>query len=125
MKAKEYLNQVGIIDAKLKVIDANIARLRKELASLTDVSINSSWPNGQPHGTMITDPTARQGIKLADTPNAKREQLREELLDYEYTQIMTRSKLWSKRLEVTDTIAKICDNDDAMSHTYFRILILK
>jgi len=125
MKAKEYLNQVGIIDARLKMIDANIARLRKELASLDSITINSSWPDGQPHGTIITDPTSRQAVKLADTPNEKREQLKAELLDYEYKEILARSRLWSKRMEVIETLSLIYDAAEPMTKVYCRLLSLK
>ena len=124
MNAKEYLNQIGIIDAKLKVIDANINRIRTDLKSMGDIEVSSSWPDGQPHGTITTRPTERKAIKLADMVSDKRDQLKKELLDYEYQQIMLRSQLWSKRIEILNTIDKVY-NGEPMSRVYHRILVLR
>ena len=109
MIAKEYLLQVGIIDAKLKTIDANIARLRKEIYALEDISLSSSWSDGEPHGLKITDPTGDKAARLADRSSERLESLKKQLADYEYQQIITRSKLWEKRMEVIDTIGRIHD----------------
>ena len=109
MLAKEYLNQVGIIDAKLKMIDANIERLRRELYNLEDISLSSSWSDGQPHGMKITDPTGDKAVRLAEKNSERREELRRQLSDYEYKQILVRSQLWAKRMEVIDTIGRIHD----------------
>lgn len=109
MNAKEYLMQVGIIDAKLKTVEANIRKLRDEILTLDDVSLSSSWPDGQPHGTKTTDPTGSQGTRLADANNERREKLRKELLDYEYQEVTLRSNLWSMRMQIVETIDKVRD----------------
>lgn len=125
MSAKEYLLQVGIIDAQLKTIDANIERLRRELEALDDISLSSSWTDGQPHGTKTSDPTGSKAVKLADSYNAKRIKLKDELLQLEYEQLITRSKLWSARMEVCETIEKIIATKDPMAKTYYRILTMR
>ena len=123
MNAKEYLMQAGIIDAKLKTVEANIRKLRSEILALGDVSLSSSWPDGQPHGTKITDPTGSQGIRLIYSQ--KREELRSQLIDYEYEQIILQSKLWAKRIEITDKIAEVMQSDDALAKVYYRILTMR
>ena len=125
MNAKDYLNQIGIIDSRIKIYDSEIKKIRAELKLIGDVGVSSSWPDGQPHGTLITDPTSRQGIRLAESTNEKREELKKELLEYEYKQIMARSALWAKRMEVLETMSRICSPEDMMSHTYFRLLELR
>lgn len=125
MRAKEYLLQVGKIDAQLKSVEANIKRIRYELESFIDVSVSSSWPDGQPHGTKITDPTSEKAVKIADMTNAKRDALRKQLLEYEYRQIQLHSDLWAKRMEVLETITKVFVPDDEMSKVYYTLLELK
>lgn len=109
MNAKEYLLQVGMIDARLKVVEANINRIRRELLQIGDISVNPSWPDGQPHGRIKTDPTGNKASKLADMTNEKRDKLKAELLEFEYEQISLHSKLWSKRMEIIDTISQVQD----------------
>lgn len=125
MRAKEYLNQVGILDAQLKMIDSNIEKLRKELYEMDDISLSSTWGDGQPHGTIIGDPTGTKASQLADSISVKREEIVKELRDLEYEQIMTRSELWTKRMEVIETIEKILDVSDPMSKVYYDILTMK
>ena len=125
MNAKEYLMQVGIIDAKLKTVEANIRKLRDEILTLDDVSLSSSWPDGQPHGTKTTDPTGSQGTRLADANNERREKLRKELLDYEYQEVTLRSKLWNKRMQTIEMIAHIMDSGDVMAKTYYTLLTMR
>ena len=91
MDAKEYLMQVRRLNARLKVINSTIERLRDDINSLSDVSIKSTWPDGQPHGTKITDPTGTSALRILDATEEKRQQLREELLRYEYEQISAHS----------------------------------
>ena len=125
MNAKEYLMQVGIIDAKLKTVEANIRKLRDEILTLDDVSLSSSWPDGQPHGTKTTDPTGSQGTRLADANNERREKLRKDLLDYEYQEVTLRSKLWNKRMQTIEMIAHIMDSGDVMAKTYYTLLTMR
>lgn len=125
MNAKEYLLQVGIIDAKLKVIDANIKKIQRDLLLIGDVSITGTWPDGQPHGNKTTDPTGSKAIKLADMSNEKRDRLVSELRELEYKQLITRSHLWSVRMDVIDTIDKIYDPNDPITKVYYRLLILR
>lgn len=125
MKAKEYLMQVGILDARLKTIDANIERIRKELYSLDDISLTSVWGDGQPHGTKIGDPTGTKASKLADASSKRKELLKRELINLEYKEIITRSQLWSKRMEVVEKLTQILKCDDPLSRTYYEILQLR
>lgn len=108
MYAKEYLLQIRSLDARLKIIDNTIKKLRAEIESL-DISVKSSWPDGQPHGTILTDPTGSKATQLADKVDIRREELRKKLLDYEYDQIKARSQLWSKQIEIIDTLSKVTD----------------
>lgn len=125
MNAKHYLLQVGIIDAKLKAIDANIKRIQRDLLAIGDISVSSKWPDGQPRGTKTTDPTGNKAIKLADMTNEKRDKLMKELYELEYKQIVTRSHLWSVRMDVIDTIEKIYDPGEPMTKTYYKLLMLR
>lgn len=117
--AKDYLLQIRLLDMRLKTIDETIKRIRGELQSIGDISVRSSWPDGQPHGTMTTDPTGTQAVKLADANNAKREELVEELKRYESDQIIVRSKLWAKQIEVLSVLDKVPDP------TCHRLLVLR
>ena len=125
MKAKEYLMQVALLDARLKTINANIERIRKELYTLDDISLSSVWGDGQPHTSKIGDPTGNKAVKLADAYQLKREQLKRDLLKLEYKEIATRSELWSKRMEIVDKLAQIMTIDDPLSRTYYEILLLR
>lgn len=107
MTAKEYLLQIKLIDAKMKAIDAEVQRLRTELLTLDDISLHASWPDGQPHGTATTDPTGTKAAELADRYNKKRDELKAQLLEYEYKQLSVRSELWSKRAEILETLQKV------------------
>lgn len=109
MEAKEYLKQVMVIEARLRLIDKTIAKIKSELKRLADVSLKASWPDGQPHGTITTDPTGSEAIKLADSYSARRKELRKKLLDYEYEQLKTKSELWQKQIEIIDTIGHVTD----------------
>lgn len=95
MKAKDYLLQIRILDTRLKNIEAEIREISEQSASL-----RSAWPDGQPHGSGTSDPTAAKAIKLADR-----------LQDLEYQQIEVRSQLWHKRAEIVEVIGKVDDAD--------------
>lgn len=125
MNAKEYLMQCQYIDARLKTIDANIERIRKELYLMGDISLSSSWGDGQPHSTQPGDPTGKKATKLADSNNAKREELKGKLLKLEYGQIMLRSELWSKRMEIIDKISMIVNFDHPETTVYYKLLTMR
>lgn len=107
--AKDYLMQIRLLDMRLKTIDNTIAELRSEIRSIGDISVRSSWPDGQPHGTITTDPTGNQAAKLADANRAKYEELRDQLMRYETEQIAVRSKLWSKKAEILNVLDQVPD----------------
>lgn len=109
MDAKEYLMQIKIIRAKLDVIDANIRKLKQEIEKLTEVTVRSAWPDGQPRGTKTTDPTGTTASRLADQNLERCRELHKQLLEYEYEQLQEKSRLWSKSLEVYGLIGEIKD----------------
>lgn len=109
MNAKNYLSQVRVLQAKLKAVDDTIGRLRKDLESLVNVDIRSSWPDGAPHGTIKTDPTGETASRFADKINVKRDKLREQLRDCEFAQLSIRSELWAKEVEILNVISEITD----------------
>ena len=119
MDAKEYLNQVGILQAKLKVVDGIVDKLKVDIGNLTDVSVRSTWPDGQPHGTKTTDPTGTTASRLADKNRKKRNELKKDLLDYEYEQLKLKADLWAKQMEVVDMIGNMKDP------TLYRLLIYR
>lgn len=128
MSSKEYLSQYGIIKARLRLIDSNIDRLRRDIQNIGDISVSSAWPDGQPHGTKIGDPTSSKALKLiSDMGNLreKRERLRSELLEYEYQQIQERSKLWSMGMEITEKLSGLLSVDDVNAKVYHDILYLR
>ena len=103
MNAKEYLMQIRILDAKLKNLDEEIRDLRSEI-----ITVRSSWPNGQPHGTGVSNPVESAVEKLID-----------QLANIETRQIHLQSKMWSTRTEIIETIGKV-------SHAeYNRLLYLR
>lgn len=91
MTAKEYLLQVHKLDIMIRNLDDEIRKLREE-----EVSIRSTWPDGQPHGSGTTDPTASMAVKLAD-----------QLSDLEDSHSRTRAELWQKRKEILGTISRV------------------
>lgn len=109
MDAKEYLMQIETIQAKLKVIDANIRKLKREIEKLTEVTVRSAWPDGQPRGTKTTDPTGTTASKLADQNLERCQELHKQLLEYEYEQLQEKSRLWSKSLAIYDLIGQLRD----------------
>lgn len=94
MTAKEYLSQVGALDSAIKRLDSEIDRARAEL-----ITIRSSWPDGQPHGSGgKSDPVADRAVQLADT-----------ITRIEAKQLVTRARLWKTRSEVVDMIGNVQD----------------
>ena len=95
MTAKEYLSQYKLLSVRLEMIEANIKATREERLTLS-----SSWPDGQPHGTKVGDPTSQKAIELIS------------LLEvYETEQRQLQSMLWSKRIEIIEAIGKVTDPD--------------
>lgn len=107
--AKDYLLQIKILDAKLNATTSNINKIRQQLKELGDVDLSSSWPDGQPHGAMTTDPTGSKAIKNITQYKEERDRLVRKLREYEHQQILTRSELWSKRMEILAVLDKVPD----------------
>lgn len=109
MNAKEYLMQIRIIKAKVESIEDAIKEIRRERQEIGNVAIKSSWPDGQPHGTMTTDPTGTQATRLADKHKRLYEELSKRLQSYETDLITERSRFWSKHMEVMETLSQVDD----------------
>ena len=108
MKAKDYLMQCRIIDREIRELDAMISGIREELVGFGFSVVKSAWPDGQPHGTGTTDPTAVNAAKAADMlTEERRQELRKELMDLETKALRRRSDLWSKRAELIDVIGEV------------------
>ncbi len=107
--AKDYLLQIKMLDAKLNATTSNINKIRQQLKELGDVDLSSSWPDGQPHGAMTTDPTSSKAIKNITQYKEERDRLAHKLREYEHQQILTRSELWSKRMEILAVLDKVPD----------------
>ena len=116
MNAKDYLQQLELIDAKCKETKAEIERIRSEIKSLGDVTVSSPWPDGQPRGTKMSDPTPVKAIENLAQYKAQRAALNRELQQYELDQLTYLSELWSKRTEVLRVISKI------KKTTYYKLL---
>lgn len=93
MTAKEYLSQIRTLEARIRSLDNEIEALRDEVGSL-----RSPWPDGQPHGSGVTNPVETEAVKLAD----KLERLETE-------QIQTRGRLWVQRMRIIEDIGQIPD----------------
>lgn len=91
MTAKEYLNQVRVLDYQIKNIDDEIRDIRSEI-----ITIRSSWPDGLPHSAGTTSPVEQTVEKLVD-----------ELESLETEQLLLRSKLWTTRNRIIDTIGQV------------------
>ena len=86
MTAKEYLRQYKLMTARIRNREHDLAELREERES---ISINL---DGMPHGTSLSDKTARLAAQLADAE--------EEIIEL-------RSEAWSIRMEIVRTLNKI------------------
>ena len=117
MKAKEYLQQLKLISEKMQTVDDEVKRLRAELKAIGNIDLHSSWPDGQPHGVVITDPTGNQAARIADSYSKRREELKQQLIQHEYDQLTFRSELWEKRAEILAVLQKVTNAD------YFKILV--
>ena len=94
MTTKEYLLQVRRLNATIKRLDIEISRARAEL-----VTLRSSWPDGQPHGSGgKSDPVGEKAAQLADT-----------IAQIETEQLSTRSRLWYVRSVIVEQIGRVSD----------------
>lgn len=107
MDAKEYLSQVKLLTAKLKITEAYIEVIRGERLTL-----RSAWPDGQPHGTITGDPTSQKAIELL-----------EKLREYEKKAMTLRSNIWSKRMQIIETVNKVRDAE-CMELLYYKYINL-
>lgn len=92
-RAKAYLWRIRKIEKDIENIEDMISDAREEQAT-----IRSAWPDGQPHGTGITDPTAQAVIDLE-----------KKIGEYERQLIRNRTELWRAKMDILDTISKVED----------------
>ena len=93
MTAKEYLQQVGRLDEKIRQLEREIEALRA-----TESSLRSPWPDGLPRGTGIGDPVGREAARVADKIRGLEERV-----------MRKRGELFAKRLEVIETLGEMKD----------------
>ena len=103
MNAKEYLMQVRMLDNKIKNLDEEIRDIRSEI-----ITVRSSWPDGQPHGTGISNPVESAIEKLMD-----------QLQTLEHQMMSMQSQMWRTRNEIIETIGKVTQAE------YNRLLYLR
>ena len=108
MEAKEYLQQIEVLDNRIKNLDDEIKNVRDEI-----ITVRSSWPDGQPHGSGTTSPVEVAVQELLDG-----------LQGLETLQMHLRSQLWSKRNEIINTISEL-SNPDHNRLLYLRYVQLK
>ena len=92
-RAKAYLWRIRKIEKDIRNIEDMIRDAREE-----QETIRSAWPDGQPHGTGTTDPTAQAVIDLEV-----------KIGDYERKLIRDKSDLWKAKMDILDTISKVRD----------------
>ena len=109
MEAKEYLKQIENLDTRIKNLDNEIRDLRNEI-----ITVRSSWPDGQPHGSGTTSPVEVAVQELVDG-----------LQGIEMLQLHLRSQLWSKRNEIINTIGQLSnpDHNRLLYLRYVRLMI--
>lgn len=86
MIAKEYLMQYQSIEERVRILQAEVERVRAEAES---ISVNL---DGMPRGSMKNDKTARLAIRLAECETALVEEL---------------SKKWAKRMEIISRLGEL------------------
>lgn len=91
MEAKEYLSQIKKLNQQIRNLDEEIQDLRSEI-----ITVRSSWPDGEIHGSGGTSPVEVAVEKLVDG-----------LQKIETEQLMLRSRLWSVRNEIINTIGQV------------------
>ena len=84
--ARNYLNQYYVLTKKIAVLERDLTELAEEASG---VSINL---DGMPHGTDVSDRTARLAVKIADYYDNRRK---------------LREQAWDKRREIAETIEKL------------------
>ena len=107
MNAKEYLQQIRVLNAKADAIDMELHELREETALL-----RSSWPDGQPHGKGgKSDPVGNEAAALAD---------QERKLEREYLLLLFQIR--AKRYEIIMLLDKIQNAEchDLLTQRYVR-----
>ena len=87
------LEEIEKIDARRANIRDTIETIREDLAT-----IRSSWGDGAPRGTAISDPTAARAMKLVDKLERYEQELRELELE-----------LWEKRRHIIGLINRVDD----------------
>ena len=87
------LEEIARIDARRANLRDTIETIREALAA-----IRSSWSDGAPRGTAISDPTAARAMKLVDRLESYEAELRQVELD-----------LWEKRRHIIGLINKVED----------------
>lgn len=105
MKAQEYLMQIAHIESELAQTERLIREIREEIKRITKryTDLKSSWPDGQPHGTMTSDPTGEAGSKLADALDESKQEL--EHLEAEETE--KRKDLYMMKQNTIGALSKI------------------
>lgn len=90
-RADSYLRSVRKINRDIRNIEDAIRDAREE-----QTLIRSTWPDGQPHGTGMADPTAQAIIDLE-----------KQISRFESQLIQKRSHLWKAKMEIIETIGKV------------------
>lgn len=121
MTAKEYLLQVQELTERIDMQEAEIRRIQTTISGIGKDPVRSSWPDGQPHGTGTTDPTAMQAILDAEMYSALQKELKQKLLDAKIILLRKKADLCAKRMDIVETIGKI----NAGQHTAACIKILR
>lgn len=118
-KAKAYLGQIRLMMARERLLQAEINVIRSELENV-DVSIRSSWPDGQPHGSGKTDPVGEKAAVDVDAQiHERRKKLLNQLQDIELRLLRSKSDVYRKRLEVIENIEKV-DDAECIDLLYLR-----
>lgn len=86
MNAKEYLSQYKRVEARLKIIETEIEKLRTDA-----ISMGISF-DGIPTGTGEKDRVARLAVELADYESKFQDEM---------------SALWSIRMEIINTLGRL------------------
>lgn len=95
MEAKEYLLQIKKLNRQIQSLDEEIQDLRNEI-----ITVRSTWPDGEIHGSGGTSPVEAAVEKLIDG-----------LTKIELKQLDLYSRLWSKRNEIINTIGELSNAD--------------
>lgn len=91
MTIKERLQKVRTIDARIKVIEAELNALRTEQYTLNSITID-----GMPKGNKVTDPTGEAAARLIDKLNNYFEKL-----------VNEKANLWAARIETVELISEV------------------